>query len=62
MASATFSVHSEEWVSFLRTGMVAAEPRSGYEGTEWRSEWEQRSVVLLLVTDDLSRRTFSSVG
>ena len=58
MASATFPVHSEEWESFLRTGTAAAEPQQGYEGTGWRSEWEQRYVVTVFVKHDLSRRTF----
>ena len=58
MASATFSVPSEEWVSFLRIGSVAAEPQSGYEGTEWNPEWEHRSVVKVSVKFDVSRRTF----
>ena len=55
-------MHSEEWEFFPRTDPVAAGPQQGYESTEWKSEWEQRDVVTVLVMDYLIRRTFSSVG
>ena len=58
MASTTRSLPPEEWVSFLRTDTVAAEPRKGYEGRAWNPEWEHRSVVKVSVKFDVSRRTF----
>ena len=48
----------QEWESFPRTDLVAAGPQQGYESTEWKSKWEQRDVVKVLVSNCLSRRTF----
>ena len=30
----------DEWESFLRTSVVAAEPQQGYGNTEWDPGWE----------------------